>query len=119
MCFGEGVIRKFDNVLIYCFTLFQVSYEFRRVVGEKFFFLHHTKVSVYIRDARVTARGPDTARLYVTSGPRVIRGEYMYLFNFLSFYMYIFSFWNPSVGLLLLLVCYDSITVHPPFSIPF
>ena len=51
-------------------------------LGKKIFFLHHTKVSVYIRDARVTARGPDTARLYVTSGPRVIRGEYMYLFIF-------------------------------------
>ena len=30
-----------------------------------------------------------------------------------------FFFGNPSVGMLLLLVCYDSITFHPPFSIPF
>ena len=35
-------------------------------------------------------------------------------------FLYIFLFFGtPSVGLLLLLVCYDSITVHPPFSIPF
>ena len=34
MCCVEGVIRKFDHVLIYCFTMFQVYYEFSRVVGK-------------------------------------------------------------------------------------
>ena len=59
----------------------------------------------YGRDARVTARGPDPARLYVTSGPRVIRGEYIFSFYFFQIFQILFfsNFrWNPSVGLLLL-----------------
>ena len=45
---------------------------------------------LYSRDARVRARGPDPARLYVTSGPRVIRGEYIFSFYFFLIFQILF-----------------------------